>query len=216
MFKAEHKKWAQIIFRWYIDKELKKNFTDFRLTNPFPEIPGERGLLITPNHISWWDGFFIEHLTRIKLNRKIHLMMLEEQLKRFWFFQKVGAFSIDPQNPNSIIESTGYTRSVLSDKSNFVVIYPQGEIEVFDKDPVIKKGILKIIEKTDSDITVLPIAFRIQYYNEKKPALLCRTGKPLSSYEIKNNFSLYEKAFKDNIKLLSLDTLNKVIAEKIF
>ncbi|MDX1777464.1 MAG: hypothetical protein R3339_01145, partial [Thermodesulfobacteriota bacterium] len=96
MIKASHKKWARLIFNPYCDLLLKRNFSQFLLVNDFPQLSPKLPLIITPNHISWWDGFFIYYLSKKKFNRKIYLMMLESSLEKFWFFQKIGAFSINP------------------------------------------------------------------------------------------------------------------------
>ena len=64
---------------------------------------------------------------------KIKMMMLEEQLKRYWFFNLLGAYSIEPKNSLSIKETINYTRTLLIEKGNGIVIYPQGEIEPYEK-----------------------------------------------------------------------------------
>ena len=102
MIQASHKKWARRIFNPYCDSLLKRNFSQFLRVNTFPRLSPDLPLIITPNHISWWDGFFIDYLTRKFLNRKGYIMMLEEQLSKYWFFQKIGAFSIDPSNAKRI------------------------------------------------------------------------------------------------------------------
>ena len=212
MLKAEHKKWARSLFNFYIDRLLKKNFTNFYAANEPPEIPSDKGLIITPNHISWWDGFFIDYVFRKQLNRKIHLMMLEEQLNRYWFFRKVGAYSINPNNSKSIAESIKYTNQLLNDPSNAAVIYPQGEIEAFEKRPLnIKKGLKLFLKNLDNEITVVPIGFKIQFYEEKNPAVISRWGEPLGSDRILDNFLYFEEKFYEN-----LDNLSKLSYKKDF
>ena len=43
-------------------------------------------------------------------------MMLEEQLKRFWFFQKLDAFSIDPGDDESISSDTVHDSFMMYEK----------------------------------------------------------------------------------------------------
>ena len=161
MIRADHKIWAETIFFPYVTRILKKSFSNFYLVNDFPSIPSDRSLIITPNHISWWDGFFIYYLVKKKFNRKIYLMMLESSLEKFWFFQKIGAFSINPANAKSIIESFGYSREVLSNKNNFLVTYPQGEIEAFEKRPLnLKAGIKSMVKPMKELVDILPVGFK--------------------------------------------------------
>jgi 1-acyl-sn-glycerol-3-phosphate acyltransferase len=219
MIKAEQNRVARILFDFYIKRLMKKNFSNFFVSNDFPSLPENSGLIITPNHISWWDGFFIDLLMRKKSNRIIHLMMLESQLKRFWFFKKVGAFSINPDNPKSILESFNYTMDIATNPKNYAVIYPQGKIEPFEKRPLeIKKGISVLAKKISSSVYVLPVAFKIQYSDQKNPFVAVRFGKLLSGQSLINDDSLFEKEFYSNLDELNnsvyINSFNEDILKK--
>jgi len=207
MIKAEHKKWARLLYDFYIRRLLKKNFIGFYLLNEFPIIPINAGLIIAPNHFSWWDGFFIDFVCKKYLNRKIHLLMLEEQLQRYWFFKKVGAYSIKLDDPASIAVSLLYSREIVSSPKNFLVIYPQGEIEPYDKrPPQIKEGLKSVIKNLPVETFVLPFAFKIQFGNEMKPDIFARTGDLLNSELILSDYSIFKGAFEKN--LIELDNCN--------
>ncbi len=212
MLKAKHSKIARLIFNPYIDRLMKKSFTSFYLVNQIPEFPEKKGLIITPNHISWWDGFFIDYISRKFIPRKLHLMMLESSLKKYWFFNKLGSYSINPENSKSLIETAEYTGEILNDPSNFVITYPQGEIEPFEKRPLsIKEGIKFFIKKNPEDIFVLPVGFKIQFYNEKNPAIICRFGNFIRAEKILENFDFFKIEFTNN-----LDKLNEAACSKNF
>lgn len=217
MLKTQHNRIARILFEYYITRLMKKNFSNFYLCNEIPNIPDSTGLIITPNHISWWDGFFIDLLMKKKSNRLIHLMMLETQLKRFWFFQKVGAYSIHPDNPKSILESFNYTMEVVSNPKNFAVIYPQGKIEPFEKRPLeIKRGISVLAKKISTSVNVLPVAFKIQYADEKNPFVAVRFGNLLTGQSLINDDSLFEKEFYSNLDKLNNSVYANGFIEDIF
>ena len=212
MIKADHKKWARFIFDYYVDNLLKKNFVSYYLVNNYPDIDDNLNIIFTPNHISWWDGFFIDYIIKNSSNRKMHIMMLEEQLKRFWFFQKLGAYSINPNRLNGLLSTVKYTRDLLNNPNNLVVIYPQGTIEPFEKRPLtIKKGLKLFIENMPNQIVVIPVAFKIQYFNEKRPAVVARFGKILNAETICSDYQLYINEFYQN-----LDELNKAVFERKF
>ena len=212
MFKADHKKWARFIFDYYVDNLLKKNFVSYYLVNNYPDIDDNLNIIFTPNHISWWDGFFIDYIIKNSSNRKMYIMMLEEQLKRFWFFQKLGAYSINPNRLNGLLSTVKYTRDLLNNPNNLVVIYPQGTIEPFEKRPLtIKKGLKLFIENMPNQIVVIPVAFKIQYFNEKRPAVVARFGKILNAETICSDYQLYINEFYQN-----LDELNKAVFERKF
>jgi 1-acyl-sn-glycerol-3-phosphate acyltransferase len=203
MIKADHKKWARRLYDFYVPRILKSNFQHFYLTNEFPKIPDDEALIITPNHFSWWDGFFIDYTLSHFSNRKIYMLMLEEQLKRYWFFQKVGAFSIKPRNPKSIKTTFDYIIDVVSDPKNVLFFYPQGEIEDYVKRPLkVKEGLKSILNMTHSKVNILPIAFKIKYGNTKKPDLLVRFGEPITASKAKEDFFLFIDGFNSNVDLL--------------
>jgi len=209
MIKADHKKWARRLYDFYVPRLLRSNFQHFYLTNEFPQIPNDEGLIITPNHFSWWDGFFIDYTLSHFSNRKIYTLMLEEQLKRYWFFQKVGAFSINPKNPKSIKTTFDYIIEVVCNPKNVLLFYPQGEIEDYVKRPLkVKEGLKTILNMTHSKVNILPVAFKIKYGNTKKPDLLVRFGEPIISSKVKDDFNLYIIGFNSNV-----DFLDKVQSE---
>lgn len=203
MIKAAHKKWARLLFNPYCNFLLKRNFTNFYRVNEYPAISSDLPLIITPNHISWWDGFFIDYITRRFLIRKSYIMMLEKQLSRYWFFQKIGAFSINPTHRKSIAETVIYTQDLIHNPQNFLVFYPQGSIESFEMRPLSLKRGLQLFLKKIPEVQVLLLGFKIQYYNQKNPAVLARFGEIMSGESIVADFKNYQDNFYKNLDSLS-------------
>lgn len=215
MIKAERRKWALFVFDTYLKNLLKKHFNDFIIVNQFPQISSDRSLVVAPNHFSWWDGFFVYYLLKKKTNKKIYIMMLEEQLRRYWFFQKIGCFSTNPNNKQSSVSTLRYVINLLNDPGNCVVIFPQGEIEPFDKSPLrFNKGIEFLSAHSKVDFDILPLANKIFYTNEKLPLILSRIGNILTSEKLREHEKLLLSEFQDNLKLLSIDY--NVKGESIF
>lgn len=204
MIKADHKTWAKFVFDIYLKGLLKKSFFDFRIINEQPEIDQSKSLILTPNHFSWWDGFFVYWLNNRTLNKKLFIMMLEDQLRRYWFFQKVGCYSIDLDDNRKMIASLKYTIDLLLNSNNIITIYSQGEIQAYDeKKIVLKDGIDFIAKKSTVDFQILPLAFRIHYSNEKLPIVYARFGKLLNSKEIAENPQLFKVEFINNLELIN-------------
>jgi 1-acyl-sn-glycerol-3-phosphate acyltransferase len=217
MIKADHKIWAEAIFYPYVIYILKKSFSNFYLVNDFPSISSDRSLIITPNHISWWDGFFIYYLMKKRLDRKMYLMMLESSLEKFWFFQKIGAFSINPSNSKSIIESFRYSRELLGNENNFLVTYPQGEIEPFEKRPLnLRGGVRAIIKPVQESVDILPIGFKIEYQNKRNPAIFCRFGSLISGDRLADDFDIFAELFYENLNMLSESVFSNKFNEDLF
>lgn len=208
MIKASHNKWAKFVFDIYLERLLKKSFYDFRIINELPQLDNTKALLVTPNHFSWWDGFFIYWLNKKVFNRKLYIMMLEEQLQRYWFFQKLGCYSVDLHDNRKMITSMKYSIDLLSKPENLVTIYPQGEIQSFDSENLnFKNGINFLGKQSHKDFNILPVAFKIEYTNEKLPIIFCRFGKPIMSKQAANFTHLYKDEFKMNLNYLKEDIL---------
>jgi 1-acyl-sn-glycerol-3-phosphate acyltransferase len=217
MIEAEQKKWARLLYYPYICKLMRKHFSNYYLVNEFPKVDDNAGLLITPNHISWWDGFFIQHACRKFIKRELYLMILEKQLRRYWFFRKIGTCSINPDNPKSIINTADYVSKLISNPVNAVVIYPQGEIEPYEKRPLsLKRGLQLFIRDIHINFYILPVGFKIQYYNEKKPAIIGGFGKLIDGNIIKNDFGSFEKEFTLNLEMLTQSAFNQDFIMDLF
>lgn len=209
MIRAKHRKWAHAFFGWYFKHIIRNNFSAFYVTNPMPEIDDKKPVLFAPNHISWWDGFFMFLLIKEMTTKRCHLMMLESQLSKHWYFSRVGAYSIEPGNMRGVIKSLSYTGKLLSDPLNAVIMYPQGEIQPYwiDK-PTIGRGIFGVAAKNPGICICIPI-FCINPYNEKYPEIYVRFSKPLTAAQLSANHGLYTKVF-----LETRASLNRTIIER--
>lgn len=133
--------------------------------------------------------------------------MLEEQLKKYSFFKKLGAFSINQQNPKSIAETLNYASSLVNSES-YLVTYPQGEIESYERRPLkVKEGLKKIIEKAKSDTDVLPVVFKIHHSNQRKPNIYCMFGTPIPGERVIDSFNDFSQSFNELILKLDNDFL---------
>jgi len=204
MIKADHKKWAEIVFDIYLNRLLKKSFLDFRIINALPKLDKSKSLIITPNHFSWWDGFFIYWANKKLFSRKLFVLMLEEQLKRYWFFKKLGCYSIDLNDSRKMTVSLKYTMDLLLKPNNLVAIYPQGEIQSYEQRPVnLRDGIDFLAKKSKVDFQILPVAFKIHYTNERLPIVYARFGKLLNSKDVAADPQIFKEEFINNLDLIN-------------
>ncbi|MEZ4690765.1 MAG: hypothetical protein R3A12_11520 [Ignavibacteria bacterium] len=116
---------------------------------------------------------FIEYLMRKFTDRKLYIMMLEDQLKKYPFFKYLGAFSIKPGSVRSVAESIIYAKDIAQSESAYLVFYPQGEIQNYEVEHVKLKNGLGAVS-LNKDTGVLIVTFKIVYGNEKKPDVYCR------------------------------------------
>jgi 1-acyl-sn-glycerol-3-phosphate acyltransferase len=216
MIKANHKTWARLFFNPFIRYLFKRHFNDLYLLNDCPDIPDEAGLILTPNHFSWWDGFFIDLLIRKTIRRRLFILMLEEQLKIYWFFRKLGAFSINRSNPKGIVNTIYYSKNLLINSENVLVFYPQGEIEDYEKHPfTLKQGLKQFIDTQQNTPYILPVAFKIKYSDARKADVYCRFGPLLTGKDVVSDFAAFQNEFNNNIDLLNNSAPDKTVMKGI-
>ena len=208
MIKAKHNFLFRTVYNKYVTLLLKHQFEKFILLNDYPGVDENRSLMVTPNHFSWWDGFFADYLMKKFINRTPYAMMLERQLKRYRFFRYTGAFSIRPSSASSVIESLRYSSEILTEPGNYLIFYPQGEIQLYETDYIsLKSGLKYIAERSEFDVLI--ISFKIFYNENKKPSVCCRFGEKFTSGQLESDFESYQKSFIENIRLTDSDLFHK-------
>ncbi len=181
MIKARHAKWAEALFDVYVMRLMKRQFHRFHLFGEIPRIESTLPLLLVPNHASWWDGFFVHLLNRQLFQRRPYIMMLESELRKYHFFSRVGAFSIDPGNAKKTLASLQYAVSVMKNEQNkppLICLFPQGELAPWGKRPLdFKSGIEWLIRKYDGKVNVLPVGIRSEYRGKQHAEVFFMFGK---------------------------------------
>lgn len=181
MLTARHTVWADWIFTWYLSRLGQRHFHKISVLGKIPETNPELPLLLLPNHSTWWDGFFVYLLNKKLFRRKIYLMMLEEQLVRYKFFTRLGAYSINPHSAVSIKNSLRYSVAVLNEKITprpMLCIFPQGELLPWDKRPLnYKNGLETIISGFGGKVNLLPLAIKTEFLNEQRAEAFLRFGE---------------------------------------
>lgn len=189
MLKAKHNFLIYKFFKNYSIRKTNKVFERVNMVGNFND--KQRPVLVICNHISWWDGFWIMYLNLKILHRKFHFMMLEDQLKKYWFFNYSGGFSVQKKS-RSVIESLNYTIELLNDKENMVLIFPQGKIHSLHNSNIkFEKGLEWISNKTN-DIQILQVANLVDYFSQPKPSLFMY----LEEYNSNNKLLTIEKSYQ--------------------
>jgi 1-acyl-sn-glycerol-3-phosphate acyltransferase len=186
MIPPKHARWAHALFRPYLRGLCKRRFHSIHLLGDVPVLPEGASVLLLPNHSSWWDGFFPYLLNEALLHRTFYIMMLEHRLREFWFFRKLGAYSINQQSPKAIAETLAFTAQLLSPQqhsgqhpASLVVMFPQGELRPWGMRPLgYNRGVEWLLKKSDTPVTMLPLAMRCELLNEEKPSVFLMCGTP--------------------------------------
>jgi 1-acyl-sn-glycerol-3-phosphate acyltransferase len=183
MIVAKHHSVIYPFFKWFTRRLLKRNFHSIQIESDFED--KAQPVLVLANHISWWDGFWVEYLNQQTIHRRFHFMMLEEQLKKHWYFRYTGGYSVRPKS-REMVKSIEYTIGLLKNPANIILLFPQGKIHSAFNDSIhFESGIQQIIHKTDPDFQVLFVANFTDYLSDVKPNLFIY-AKAVRSSKLKN------------------------------
>lgn len=171
MIKAHHKKIWEWFFVIYSGICLRFIFREIRYTPLHSEdIDQKHPVILISNHFFFWDGFIHLLLNRKIFKRKIHIMMLHEELNKRRFLRYGGTFSIE-KGRKAIIESLDYCGDILSKPDNCLLIFPQGEIESIYTHPYkFEKGIEYILKRS-KDADVYFNVNLLNFNSKRRPAL---------------------------------------------
>jgi 1-acyl-sn-glycerol-3-phosphate acyltransferase len=199
MIKATHHWFYTAFFDRYIAFIVKRDFKKIELEGVWPQ--SDKASLIIGNHISWWDGFWVLCLNKKLLKKKLHVMMLEEQLEQRRFLAKFGAYSIQP-NSRTVIETLNYTVDLLSDANNSVLLYPQGKFgSVVQNEFHFERGIEFVLKKCPP-VQLLFYAAFVDYFSNRKPTLYCYLKEiEYGAYSLAEMNELYQTFYNESRKL---------------
>lgn len=169
MLKATHNPFLYGFFRLYTRVKLKAAFRNIFIEGEVTD----KGLpvLVIANHFSWWDGFWVMHLNRKLFGRKFYYMMLEEELRKNIFLNRIGGYSVK-RGSRSIMESLRYTIDLLKNSENLVLLFPQGKIESGHVTRfVFEKGVQRVAGEAAGHAQLLFVVNLVEYYSSAKPSL---------------------------------------------
>ncbi len=100
MIKPKYHPFMIWFFNHYTRINVERNFSKIKILKDFED--NDKAVLMIGNHFSWWDGFFAHYLNMKLLQRRFNVMMLENELKKRMFLNKIGAFSINKGSRSAI------------------------------------------------------------------------------------------------------------------
>lgn len=192
MIKARHNKLYIWFFRKYFGLLQCLFFRKLSVVS-VTSVPENQSVLLFQNHFSWWDGYWSDMLSRKVFRRRFHVMMLEENLRKHFFLNRCGVFSIR-KNSRDFLNSLQYTSELLADPKNLVTIYPAGEMWTQHRQiPHFQSGIEKIIDNQQQKFAIVFAVFLTDYFGFPRPEVRVY----LETYSGERTLSAVEKAYHD-------------------
>ncbi len=133
--------------------------------------PAKGPVLLIANHFSWWDGFIAREVNTAVFKRRLHVMMLEEELSKRPFLRKMGAFSIRRKSRGAL-QSLNYAAALLDNPDHLLLLFPQGEFQTTHRYPLnFQNGWYRILEKAPQDTQIFFMACLSDFFRHQRPAL---------------------------------------------
>jgi 1-acyl-sn-glycerol-3-phosphate acyltransferase len=158
-------------------------------------------VLLIANHMSWWDGFWAAYLNETLFKRKFHFMMLEEQLRKYWFFNHAGGYSVKKKSA-SMLETLNYTSQLLKSSENMVLVFPQGEIQSMHQQTIVfEKGIERILRGKENVVQVIFAYNMVDYFSQKKPSLNIYLNEYKSGFDLYSLETSYNQFYRACVEM---------------
>ncbi len=156
------------------------------------------------NHNFWWDGLIPLFLNEHLFKQQARALMEDKQMKKHKFFQKIGAFSINLEEPKSNLISLRYALKSLERPNAGLFIYPEGKLTpASDSPPNFKGGLAWLYQKTEG-IDFVPIHIYSHFFRGSKPELYFSVGKKINSNKTLNSKEL-TALFENEVHQLNLE-----------
>ncbi len=199
MIAARHHPAYVWFFDLYSRVMLKRHFRTVEISGGV----SQSGLpvLMVGNHWSWWDGFIACYINQRVFRKKLHIMMLEEQLRNRMFLSKAGAYSIR-KGSTGMLRSLEYTSALLSTDRNLVVLYPQGKFSSVYEFPIrFQKGISLVARRAPGEFRLVVYAALVDYFEHAKPAMT------IYLKELPSNLALSVRDFEEKYNEFLLESM---------
>ncbi|MCL6601932.1 MAG: lysophospholipid acyltransferase family protein [Paenibacillus sp.] len=176
---AKHRNFDKLFHRYNSLYLIRRHFRYFGAAGELkPQSTENRPLLYIMNHSSWWDGLLAYHAARTLTDSEHFFMMEEEQLLKYKFFRKIGAYSINRERTGDISASLRYTARVLR-QCGSVWMYPEGEIQPLEHRPLILKPGAALVLRLCPEAAIVPVTLYHGLFRHSKPEATLVAGEPL-------------------------------------
>jgi len=165
--------------RW-LDRYFKKHFDGVRISlEGCPPEDRSGALIVYTNHPSWWDPILFLLIARHAFpGRRMFGPMDAAALAKYSFFERIGAFGIDPFTRRGAAKFLATSRAILTTRDASLWITAQGEFSDPRSRPVqLRTGVAHLIRNLEWG-WVVPLAVEYPFWNERAPEALARFGTP--------------------------------------
>lgn len=105
------------------------------------------------------------------------------------------------KNTKSIVETLNYTSTLLTDKENMVLIFPQGEIQSLHNQNIqFEKGVERILKNKKNSVQVVFLVNLIDYFSNPKPGIYFHIREyPEEGFDLQSIQENYNKFYAESV-----------------
>jgi chlorobactene lauroyltransferase len=202
---AQESTWFISLFDLYVRNLFWRRFKNIAIDQHYQPSEGT-GTIYFLNHTSWWDGLIPLLLNQKLFRQNARALMEDKQMRRHRFFSKIGAFSVNLDDPRGSVRSLRYAAESMKRRNASLFIYPEGKIVPFsDSRPAFKEG-LAWIARNSPQADLVPIGIYITTAQSARPELFIRVGRATDRNELPEGESLtghLEQVMQENLQSLT-------------
>lgn len=166
------------LFRIYVRLLFKRRFKHVWLRQEYIPEPDSRTVYYL-NHHSWWDGIIPLLLNEYRLQQEARALMEDKQMRQYPFFKKIGAFSINRDDPRKAVTSLRYAVQSMKRERASLFIYPEGKITPAGSDMSFEGGLAWLHSKLP-EVDYVPIGIYMHTIRHDKPELHLHIGEAVN------------------------------------
>lgn len=156
-------------FRIYTRFLFKRRFSKVWLKQEYQPDDNTKTIYYL-NHHSWWDGLIPLLLNEYLFHQQARAVMEIQQMQKYTFFKKIGAFSINRNDKKQTLRALRYAVKSFERPNASLFIYPQGKITPPGSSLHFEKGLAWLSQKLP-DIEIVPIGIYMHTIRHDKPEL---------------------------------------------
>lgn len=165
------------IFRIYVNLLFRRRFKHIWIRQEYHPT-GQSKTVYFLNHNSWWDGLIPFLLNEYRFYQQARALMEAKQLEKYTFFRKIGAFSINRDDPRKAVTSMRYAVQSFQRPNASLFIYPEGTITPPGTDPDFEGGLAWLHDKLPK-VEFVPVGIYMHTIRHDKPELHLYVGEPV-------------------------------------
>lgn len=131
-------------------------------------------------------------LNEYRFQQQARALMEDKQMRKYKLFQKIGAFSINRDDPRKAIISLRYAVNSFERDHSSLFIYPEGAITPTGSKMKFEGGLAWLHDKLEH-VDFVPIGIYMHTIRHDKPELHLHVGRPM---KVKDGLSSDEKTMQ--------------------